>query len=94
MTGLVQRIEDVMAKEKLKSNYFVFLILVGLSGFSSSVNAEFWVDEDGGALVQITDETLSILSINNFYYFDQIFTSVRRIRLSPFYLEFINRLSL
>lgn len=67
-----------MAKEKLKINYFVFLILAALGGFSSSVNAEFWIDEDGGALVQITDETLSILSINNFYYFDQIFTSVRK----------------
>ena len=68
----------MITKEKLRSNCFVFLIIAGLSGFSSSVNAEFWVDEDGGALVQITDETLSILSINNFYYFDQIFTSVRK----------------
>lgn len=47
-------------------------------GFSPWSKAEFWVDEDGGALVLITDETLSILSINNFYYFDQIFTSVRK----------------
>ena len=78
MIGLVQKIEGVMVKEKLKSNCFVFLFITGLGGFSSSVNAEFWVDEDGGALVQITKETLSILSIDNFYYFDQIFTSVRK----------------
>jgi len=47
-------------------------------GFPSESKAEFWVDEDGESLVLITDETLSILSIDDFYYFDQIFTSVRK----------------
>ena len=47
-------------------------------GFSTNSMAEFWVDEDGESLVLITDETLSILSIDDFYYFDQIFTSVRK----------------
>jgi len=67
-----------MVLTKIKSRFSDFLILVVLIGFSANSNAEFWVDEDGGALVLITDEILSILSINNFYYFDQIFTSVRK----------------
>ena len=50
----------------------IFLII------STSVKAEYWVDEDGGALVFIDDEVLSFYSIDNFYYFDQIFTSVRK----------------
>lgn len=65
-------------EEKSNPIGLVVLILVGLMSISSSAEAEFWVDEDGGALVQITDETVSIFSINNFYYFDQIFTSVRK----------------
>lgn len=37
-----------------------------------------WVDVDGGAIVQFHKNRLSIYSLDSFFYFDEIFKSVRK----------------
>jgi hypothetical protein len=53
----------------------LFLMLVMLTSFAKSDN---WVDIDGGAIVRFKDESISIFSLNSFFYFDQIFNAVRK----------------
>ena len=42
----------------------------------------YWVDEDGGSVVRIKDRVISINNLSNFYYFDQLFTSIRQGKTS------------
>jgi hypothetical protein len=39
---------------------------------------DVWTDEDGGSFVRIKGGIVSIYNLNNFYYFDQIFTTIRK----------------
>jgi len=48
-------------------NYTLILLLIG------SAHADAWVDEDGGAIVDFDEESVSIFSLDSFFYFDQIF---------------------
>lgn len=48
-----------------------------LFGTSSQVDADTWIDTDGDSAVAIEKDVLSIYSIGDFYYFDQLFTYVR-----------------
>ena len=41
-------------------------------------NADIWVDEDRDSYVEISNSTISINSLNSFYFFDQIFTNIRK----------------
>ena len=46
--------------------------------------ADVWVDEDGASAVQIEDEVLTIYSLDDVYFFDELFSQVRegnRLRL-------------
>ena len=47
-------------------------------GISNTASAGKWVDVDGGTIVVIEDQQLSIYSLDNFYYFDEIFSDVRK----------------
>lgn len=42
------------------------------------LNADVWVDEDGASAIKIEDDFLSIYSLDDFYYFDELFSNVRR----------------
>ena len=51
---------------------------------ASVVDEDTWIDEDGDTAISINDLQLSIYSMNNFFYFDEIFSAVldkRKIRL-------------
>jgi len=54
-----------------------YLIFAFLS-FSLPLRADTWIDEDGVSAVQIKDGYLSIYSLDDFYYFDELFTDVRQ----------------
>ena len=56
----------------------LFLMLVMLTPFAKSDN---WVDIDGGAIVRFKHESISIFSMDSCYYFDQIFTAVRKEKI-------------
>jgi hypothetical protein len=47
----------------------------------SIAKAGSWVDEDGGAIVKMQDGIISIYSLNSFFYFDEIFSNVRKHRI-------------
>ena len=53
----------------------LFLVLLILTPFAKSDN---WVDIDGGAVVRFKPESISIFSMDSFFYFDQIFNAVRK----------------
>ena len=40
--------------------------------------ADTWIDEDGNTFIVIENGMLSIYSTNSFYYFDELFTDVRK----------------
>lgn len=46
--------------------------------FSSPSVADVWADEDGVSVVRIHDDVLTIYSLDDFYFFDQLFTEVRQ----------------
>lgn len=60
----------------MKTLKIVFLISIFLS-YSTFAKSDVWVDEDGGAVVRVYEEKISIYSLNSFYYFDEIFTNFR-----------------
>jgi hypothetical protein len=47
----------------------------------SIAKADSWVDDDGGAIVKMQDGIISIYSLNSFFYFDEIFSNVRKHRI-------------
>jgi len=49
-----------------------------LTFYQTSVVADTWVDEDGNTFIVIENGVLSIYSTNSFYYFDELFTDVRK----------------
>lgn len=44
---------------------------------TSPASADVWVDEDGVSAVQIEDGILTIYSLDDFYFFDHLFSQVR-----------------
>lgn len=66
-------------------------VLITFSNFAllyplkaSVVDEDTWIDEDGDTAISINDLQLSIFSLNNFFYFDEIFSAVldkQKIRL-------------
>ena len=54
--------------------FLIFLFYIN----NNFVRADLWIDEDGDSYVNINNGTLSINSLNSFYYFDQIFTNIRK----------------
>lgn len=62
------------AKGKKMLRFFVALLFA----IPLPLSADVWVDEDGVSAVEIEGERLTIYSLDNFYYFDELFTHVRR----------------
>lgn len=63
--------------------FFAFLFLYTIPP-AQLVIANTWIDEDGDTAISIGDLGLSIYSMNNFYYFDEIFSAAldgQKIRL-------------
>ena len=86
----------ISPSEKLKSyikitgyalcvSFIVFFALVFFYPFKPQVvTADTWIDEDGGAAIHISDNSLSIHSMDDFYYFEKVYRSAidnQKIRL-------------
>ena len=56
----------------MKTLKIVFLISFFLS-YSTFAKSDVWVDEDGGAVVRVYEEKISIYSLNLSLYFEQKF---------------------
>jgi len=54
-----------------------FLVIIFLL-LPFPLRADIWVDEDGVSFVSIEGSILSVYSLDDFYYFDELFTSARR----------------
>jgi len=59
-------------------NRYRLYLLIALTCLSNSAKSGNWVDIDGRVTVEFKEKYLSIYSMDNFYYFDQIFTIVRK----------------
>ena len=62
--------------------FYAFLFLYPIP--AQLVMANTWIDEDGDTAISIDDLGLSIYSMSNFYYFDEIFSAAldkQKIRL-------------
>lgn len=61
-----------------QTKYQIFVVIV--VGFLFNITAaksDVWIDEDGTSFVEIKDGMVSIYNLTDFYYFDQIFTTIR-----------------
>lgn len=45
---------------------------------SLQASADYWINEDGDGVLRIDERSVSFFSIGDDYYFDQIFTNVRK----------------
>lgn len=52
--------------------------VINFAFFQTAAAAATWVDEDGDTFILVNEKTLSIYSTNSFYYFDELFTDVRK----------------
>jgi len=53
---------------------------------ASYAAAETWVDEDGGGFIEIQKGIITVSDTSSFYFFDQVFTSLRKKRSINFCL--------
>ncbi|MDC1001507.1 hypothetical protein OAS89_03380 [Alphaproteobacteria bacterium] len=53
------------------------VIVMGFLFNITAAKSDVWTDEDGASFVQIKEGMVSIYSLNDFYHFDQIFTTIR-----------------
>ena len=56
----------------------VFLFIGLFWGTIPLAKADSWIDEDGESIVKVEDTVITIYSLNSFYYFDEIFSNVRK----------------
>jgi hypothetical protein len=56
----------------------VFLFIGLFWGTIPLAKADSWIDEDGDSIVIVEDTVISIYSLNSFYYFDEIFSNLRK----------------
>ena len=61
----------------MKKLLLVYLF-IGLWGIMPLAKADSWIDEDGDSIVKVEDTVITIYSLNSFYYFDEIFSNVRK----------------
>jgi hypothetical protein len=55
----------------------VSVVILACLMLANPINAETWVDIDGGAYVVIEGDMLSVHDTSSFYYFDELFSEVR-----------------
>ena len=63
----------------MKKLLILVYLFIGLFwGIMPLAKADSWIDEDGDSIVTVEDTVISIYSLNSFYYFDEIFSNVRK----------------
>tara|TARA_B100000780_G_C20980037_1_gene391574 strand:- start:50 stop:508 length:459 start_codon:yes stop_codon:yes gene_type:complete len=62
---------------------FLVALFVTLASYAG---ADTWVDEDGGGFIEIQKGTVTVSDTSSFYFFDQVFNSLRKDKLINFCL--------
>lgn len=58
--------------------YLIYIFISCICIIHNVANADIWIDEDRESFVEIKNNRITINSLNSFYFFDQIFTNVRK----------------